>query len=504
MHSNANISQRVTAIVLAIVIGATLGAASFAQAPAAASYAQSPAAGVDKIMQREMQQRRIPGAQVAVVQHGKIVLLRSYGIANLADSIPVNDQTMFSLASCSKAFTGVAVMQLVEDGKVDLSAPVSRYLDSLPAAWQPVTIRQLLTHISGLPDLLRVLDPGTEGMAGIGSEANVWTKVRTLPMDFLTGTQFSYNQTNYALLGKIIDKYSGMPFAQFFRERQFRPAGMTRTGFGDSRDVIPNSAPTYRWVTHLDRELLSKGQYINLGGYSPRVRWTANGVISTAGDLGNWTIALLGGHIFRTRAALTTLWTAARYNDGSPAQWALGWVTKPRPQHSAVIITGGGRTAICVYPDDDMAVIVLTNLSGATPEDFIDELAGNYNPAIPLSDPVTTLRLQLQQRGFDQAIEICRAEKKKNPGFQPGENDLNDWAYRMMSNGQLKEAAAIFQLNTILYPQSWNVYDSYGEVLAKEGDRPAAIKMYQRSIELNPDNNGGKIALQRLQSASAP
>jgi CubicO group peptidase (beta-lactamase class C family) len=473
--------------ILRIVIGLQLLACVVAhgQSPAV------PAAGLETMLRRVMQERRIPGLQVAVVQHGRVALLQSYGLANLQDSIPVSNQSVFAINSCTKAFTGVALMQLVEAGKVDLAAPVSRYLDGLPAAWQPVTIRQLLTHVSGLPDVLRVLTPGS-------SEEADWAKVKALPMQFPTGTQFSYNQTNYALLGKIIDKFSGQPFAQVFSERQFRVAGMPRTVFGDSRDVIPHLAPTYRYETSLDGQKLSEAKLTNNYAEFPLFRRTASGLNSTAEDLAHWLIALQDGRLFSTKTALPTLWTAGTYNNGTPTQWALGWVTKPRPKHRAVIATGGGRSAFFVYPNDDLAVVVLTNLAGAYPEDFIDEVAGYFNPEIPASDPITALRMQLQKRGFDQASAVFKELKKKDRTFAAPEVDLNDWAYRMMANRQLKEALEVFKLTTELYPKSWNAYDSYAEALAKNSQKEQAIAMYQKSVALNPDNKNGKQMLERL------
>ncbi len=161
-------------------------------------------------------------------------------------------------------------------------------------------------------------------------------------------------------------------------------------------------------------------------------------------------------------------------------------------------MSGGGRSAFLVYPNDDLAIIVLTNLGGSSPENFIEELAGYYNPDIPASDPVTTLRIQLKKRGFEKAAEVVKEEKKKDLTFQPAENDLNDWAYRMMSSGQNKDAMEIFKLNVSLYPKSWNVYDSYGESLLKDGQKEEALKMYRKSVELNPNNRGGKKVLEQL------
>lgn len=454
---------------------------------------------VDAILSREMKERRIPGAQVAVVQRGQVVLLRAYGIANLQDSVPVINRTVFAINSCTKAFTGVAIMQLVEAGKVDLSAPVSRYLDGLPEAWQPVTIRQLLTHVSGLPDILRkLLNPTTGALQGQDTEETVWAKVQTLPMEFPTGTQFSYNQTNYVLLGKIIDKLTGQSFALGFREKQFAVAGMPNTVFGDSRDVIPHMAQQYRYSNNIDGKTLPKPQISHFYYEFPASRRTASGLNSTAEDMAHWLVALQKNKLLHTKSALNTLWTAGTYNNGSPTQWALGWVTKPRPKHHAITATGGGRSAFFVYPDDELAVIVLTNLAGASPEDYIDELAGCFDPSIPAADPITALRMQLQQRGFENAIDVVNDEKKRNPAFHPSEDDLNDWAYRMMSRGLLTEAISIFKLNVSLYPNSWNVYDSYGEALLKNGQTAEAIAMYKKSVTLNPDNQGGKKVLERL------
>ncbi|GAB4033001.1 serine hydrolase [Spirosoma jeollabukense] len=459
--------------------------------------AQTSVDSLDKFLRDRMSQLSIPGMQVAVVQRGKLVLTKSYGFANLQDSVPVTHKSIFAINSCTKAFTGVAIMQLVEEGQVDLSAPISRYVDDLPADWQPVTIRQLLTHVSGLPDILRVLSSSTGGLAELGSEEAAWEKIKTRPMDFQTGEQFSYNQTNYVLLGKVIDKLRGKPFAQVFNEQQFQPAGMTNTVFGDSRDVIPHFAPTYSLKTSLDGHKLSEAKLTNNYAEFPASRRTASGLNSTAEDMAHWIIALQQGKLLKTKAALTTLWTPGTYNNGSPTQWALGWgLTKFRPKHRAVGMSGGGRSAFLVYPDDDLAVIVLTNLGGSSPENFIEELAGYFNPDIPLSDPITALRLQVQKRGFDQAIPVADELKKRN--LQPDENELNDWAYRVMSSGQTKDALELFKLNVHLYPESWNTYDSLAEGYERLGNHELAVENYKRSLALNPKNANATGHLKKL------
>jgi CubicO group peptidase (beta-lactamase class C family) len=453
---------------------------------------------VESLLRREMLERKIPGLQIAVVQRGRIIFLKSFGTANVQDSVPVNNRTVFPINSCTKAFTGVAVMQLVEEGKLELSAPVSRYLDGLPAAWQPVTIRQLLTHVSGLPNLLRILSPVTNGFESAMDEDSVWAKIKQVPMDFPIGERFSYNQTNYGLLGKIIDKLSGKPFAEVFK-KQFQIAGMRNTGFGDSRDVIPHMAQTYRYVKKLDGQIFDADKLVNNYAEFPPFRRTAAGMNSTAEDVARWLIALQQGKLLKARKALNTLWSAGTYNDGSPTQWALGWITKPRIRHPAVIATGGGRAAFFVYPDDHFAVVVLTNLAGAFPEEFIDELAGIYILEIARSDAITSLRMALRKRGYDQAVQVFKELKEKDAGFQPSEADLNDWAYRMLNGGgKPKEALEIFKLNVLLYAKSPNVYDSLAEAYAVNGEWGLAIKNYKRSLELDPKNTNAIQQLKKL------
>lgn len=467
--------------------------------PQTTAFAQSPNVRAEALLRREMRERSIPGLQAAVVKDGKIVLLSSLGTADLQSQTPVTNNSVFGIYSCTKAFTGVAIMRLVEDGKLDLAAPVSRYLDGLPVAWQPVTIRQLLTHVSGLPNVLRVLDPATYGFPSGSNEDTVWTRTKALPMEFTPGERFNYNQTNYALLGKIIDKLTRKPFAQVFREQQFDVAAMSHTGFGDSREITPNMVRTYRYVNQSDGQKLPAEKLVHDYAEFPPFRRTASGMNSTAEDLARWVIALQQGKLLRTKSALQTLWTAGSFNNGSPTQWALGWMSKPRPQHSAIVATGGTRTAIFVYPEDSVAVIVLTNLVGSAPEEFVDELAGFYNPEISASDPVTALRMALRERGYEHAIEVFNELKRRNPQFEPLERDLNDWAYRMLNGGgKPKEALEIFKLNVYLYPSSSNVYDSVAEAYAANGHLDLAIKNYKRSLELDPKNTNAVQQLKKL------
>ncbi|KFC20517.1 serine hydrolase domain-containing protein [Chryseobacterium sp. FH1] len=462
-------------------------------------FAQTESSNVDEIINREMKERRIPGLQLAVVQNGKIVLSKSYGVANIQDNIPVKNTTIFPINSNTKIFTGVSVMQLVEQGKIELNAPIKKYLNDLPSEWQNITVDQLLTHISGLPEILQLLDPLTGNIGPLKTEQAIWEKLKTLPLEFKTGEQFSYNQTNYYLLGKIIEKVSKQSFANNFEQKQFEIVGMKHTLFGDSRDLIPQFAPTYRYRNLFDSKKTDDKLVNNYTEFPDFLR-TGAGVNSTAEDMANWIIALQNGQLFQKPATLDLMWSPNKFNDGNPTNWTRGWgIAKFRKNHKAIGMSGGNRSALLIYPDDKLAIIVLTNLGGSAPEDFLEEIAGCYNADILEADPLTFLRKNLREIGFDKAIDFTKNTKKKNPEFEPQEVELNNWAYRMMAYNQQTEALEIFKLNVYLFPKSWNVYDSYGEVLLKIGDKNKSIEMYKKSIELNPKNENGKEMLSKIE-----
>ena len=167
---------------------------------------------IDDFIQIEMKKRKIPGLQLAVVKDNEIIKTTSYGLANIQDAVPVDNDTLFSINSITKVFTGVAVMQLVEQGKLDLSTSISTYLPNLPPAWRDLNIKQLMSHTSGLPAILSNSVGGL--ISDQGPDAS-WELVQTLPNEFAAGSQFRYNQTNYILIGKIIEQVTNQSFIDF-------------------------------------------------------------------------------------------------------------------------------------------------------------------------------------------------------------------------------------------------------------------------------------------------
>ncbi|NRA59532.1 MAG: beta-lactamase family protein [Psychrobium sp.] len=211
---------------------------------AAPSYANT-TNEVDELVNQIIEQRKIPGLQLAIIKNGEIIKLQGYGQSNVQDAVKVSNDTVFPINSMTKLFTGVAIMQLAQAGKLNVDDAIGTHLPELPAKWHHLTIKQLLSHASGLPNILsgRQID-----LIANNNPKAAWELVQTLPMKSSVNSQFSYNQTGYVVLGKIIDKLAQQPFNDFIIEQQLQKVGMPATanaGFGYLTYVVQNQARQY-------------------------------------------------------------------------------------------------------------------------------------------------------------------------------------------------------------------------------------------------------------------
>jgi len=325
-----------------------------------------------QLMRQAMKEQGIPGVQFVVIKDEQVVLSETYGLANVENHVPATRTTLFPINSATKTFTGVAMMQLVEAGLVDLDAPVSRYLDELPEAWRGIRIRQLLGHTSGLPDIV-----DQKGLIGGGSERDAWKAVKGLPMAAAIGAQFAYNQTNYGLLAQVIAKQGKVPYEQYLAKHQFGPADMPLSTFGDSYDLVPNAATIYSYAP---RGTLAKDDDHRLSRWiydMPYGLWAGGGMQTTADEVARWLIALSKGKLI-SKANLRNMWLPEKLNSGADGDWAAGWPVLQTSPERQVAGIGGARAAFIVYPDEGLAIIVLTNLAGANPQRLIPQIAKLY------------------------------------------------------------------------------------------------------------------------------
>jgi len=336
---------------------------------------------VDAVVGAEMREQRIPGLALAVLRDGKVVKGQGYGLANVELNVAVKPETVFQTGSVGKQFTAAAVMMLVEEGKVGLDDKLSKYLAGTPEVWKDVTVRNLLTHTSGITDYTDseyTKAGGLINLRGDYTEAELYQKLIQLPLNFETGTKWKYSNTGYVLLGFLIHKVTGEFYGDFLQERIFRPLGMSSTRIISEADIVPNRSSGYELV---------KGEIKNQEWVSATLNTTADGALYTnVLDLEKWDAALYTERLLK-RASFEQMWTPVRLKDGKTYPYGFGWFLNEANGHRLIEHDGawqGFTMNISRYVDDSLTVIVMTNLDSehAKPERVAHGVAGLYVEAL--------------------------------------------------------------------------------------------------------------------------
>ena len=330
--------------------------------------AQTPDA-VDEYIHSEMDKQHIPGLALLVSRGGQPIRTQGYGLANVELQVPVKPETIFQSGSVGKQFTATAVMMLVEEGKVGLEDPLTKYFPDAPATWKQVTVRELLSHTAGFTDYPKDFDLRKDY-----SEAELLKIVEGIPLAYAPGTSWSYSNLGYLTLGILIHKVTGEFYGDFLQERIFRPLEMRTTRIINEADIIPNRSAGYR---------LLKGELKNQEWVSPTLNTTADGSLYfSILDLAKWDAALYTEK-FLKRSSLEQMWTVAKLNNGQPNSGSYGFAWFIRDKNGRHIIGHEGQwqgfeTCILRHVDDKLTVVVLTNLGDAKPEGIADGVAELY------------------------------------------------------------------------------------------------------------------------------
>lgn len=378
--------RRVAGFVFALLIASAMASTPAAGVPKSASLS----AKTDAAIRQVMKDQKIPGLGLAVVRDGKIIKVAGYGFANLELGAAASPKTIFDAGSISKQFTATAIMLLAEDGKLGLDDNITKYFPEAPPALKAVTIRHLLTHTSGIPDVSDGTEEtnGTKGVVDFHREYTEEELARAYlaqPLDSQPGSKWNYCNACYDLLGILIHRVTGKPYGDFLRERFFAPLGMTATRVFSYADIIPNRANGYTLVD---------------GAWKNAPRWWSQSILSGAAgglwmnvlDLAKWDAALYSERIVK-RSILETMWTPVPLDDGSAYPGGMGWFMATAKGHRIVFHTDGGpgdSGVISRYLDDRLTIIVMTNL-GAHHTDVMKiaaRIAEIYVPATRGANPV--------------------------------------------------------------------------------------------------------------------
>jgi CubicO group peptidase (beta-lactamase class C family) len=367
--AGARVGAAVTTLALAIGAPADAQTAAPAAGPAPA-YAGEPAtharaiAEARRLVRDTMRVLGAPGASVTVMRAGRVVWSEGFGWADLEQQVPVTPLTRFRIGSVSKPLTTAALGLLVEQGKVDLDAPVQRYVPGFPAKRWPITVRQVAGHLGGIRHYRG------EEMLNQRPYATVASGLAIFRDDSLVvepGTRYLYSSYGYNLLSAVIEGAAGEPFLRLMRERVFAPAGLRQTVAEHPDSLIPFRA---RFYTRRD----SASGIVNAPYVDNSYKWAGGGFLSTTEDLARFGQAMLDGTLLRP-ATTQTLWTSQRTRDGKETKYGIGWsVDRDRAGRRRVAHSGGsvgGTAYLLLYPEQQLVVAVLVNSDrtfvGATP-----------------------------------------------------------------------------------------------------------------------------------------
>lgn len=337
----------------------TLGFAfRFALAVLVAGCGGRPPAGtlqsaLDHQLAENAEEYGVAGQAVLILRNGKTIYRGSLGLADRGDRVPVRPGHLFPVFSVSKLFAGVLVMQLVERGELDLKAPAIRYLPELPHRWRSITVEEFLNHVSGVPEYFEGEFPSIV----VPPREAIFKKLADKPMLFAPGTATRYTQTNFIVLGAVLERLSGKPYRQLVSERIIEPLALEETYLGKRHAPAGKLVKSYRGE---DDELVP--------GYEfdwPDYAIVHAELFTTVDDLGAFVNALCEGRLVK-RETLVRLWKPYRHRDGSDSFFASGWDYGTSGSYKYVGHEGGNVVRVRLLfrdslADDTYTYIYLTN-----------------------------------------------------------------------------------------------------------------------------------------------
>ncbi|HZS04397.1 MAG TPA: serine hydrolase domain-containing protein [Blastocatellia bacterium] len=311
-----------------------------------------------------MAKHKAPALSVAIVTDNSLRWSKGFGFADPDNKVPATATTVYRLASITKSITATAVMQLVEQGRLDPDAPVQKYCPAFPEKQWPVTSRQLLAHLGGVRHN-RMTDPSTRHFESLTEALSFF---RDDPLLHEPGTKYFYSTLGYTVLGCVIEGAAKMKYADYLREKIFKPAGMNRTQPDDIKAEIPDRAKLY--------SKSATGEVKAAPPLDTSGRLPGGGLVSTAEDLAKFAIALGEGKLLK-KETLEQMWTRQKTRDGKPLEsYGLGWLVTEADNDWPKRVANDGsqagtRTYLYLIPEKRFAIALMTNLERAWCEELV-------------------------------------------------------------------------------------------------------------------------------------
>lgn len=433
---------------------------------------------------------------VLVAKQGNVIFEKSYGHANFEWEIKNTAETKFRIGSITKQFTALLILQLVQQGKIQLDAPLSTYLpDYRQDIGNKITIRQILNHTSGLDNYTRAKDFRSHYSRNPYTVNEFITLLCSEDLLFEPGSQFSYSNSGYFILGAVIEAVTQKRYQDVLQERILTPLNMHDTGYDSHTKIISQRASGYS--NNLDG-------YKNADYLDMSIPYAAGSMYSTARDLLKWDQALY------TNTLLNEKLKSHMYKVSEQRNYALGWEVsqlkvnqygKPltQTQHGGGI--DGFNAFISRIIEDQLVIIILNNTGGAPLTPMTKGLTDIFygTPSELATENMDSLLYRALQLGG--ISELKRTYNQLNEQQVPlRERSINYLGYELMALKQLDAAIAVFELNATKYPESANTFDSLGEAYLKAKQYTLALQSYQQALKLNPTSESAQQAITQLKA----
>ncbi len=462
------------------------------------SFAQTKVEQIEELLSTYEEYGKFNGS-VLVSDQGKVIYKKGFGMANMEWDIPNQPNTKHRLGSITKQFTAMLILQLVAEGKLDLQAPITTYLPDYPkASGDIITTHHLLTHTSGIPNYT-AFPKFMEDESRNPYTPEEFVKIfADKALDFTPGEKFSYSNSGYFLLGVLVEKLSGKSYEQMLQDKIFNPLQMKETGYDNHDEILKNRATGYE---------KQGGDYVNSSYLDMSIPYAAGSIYSTVEDLYKWDQALYTSTLLPKK--YMTIYFKPYIPAFGKAQYAYGWAVGYDKIGSSkdsiyTISHGGGingfNTNISRAASDKSLVVLLNNTGGAPLNEITKAIRGimhgkDYD--MPKKSVADAVLVVIQEKGINAGISHYNTIKDSE-SYNLSEREMNAIGYQLMGSDKVEEANKVFQLIIEEFPTSSNAYDSFAESLMKLGENELAIKNYRKSVELNPNNQGGIDALKKL------
>jgi len=449
------------------------------------SFGQTKAEKIDHLMEVYTEQGKFNGS-VLVAENSSITISKGFGLANMEWNIPNQSNTKHRLASITKQFTAMLIMQLTEQGKLELDIPIITYIPDYPkSTGNIITIHHLLTHTSGIPNFLSF--PIFDKISKRNNTPEEITSVfKDSTLQFTPGEKFNYSNSGYTLLGLIIENVTGKTFEKNLHELIFTPLKMNNSGYDHFENVLRNRSTGYE----RDGVNFRNSNYIDMS-----IPYAAGSIYSTVEDMYLWDQALYTNKLLTDKTK--TLMFSSHIPVG-PWHYGYGWIIKEDSKGNSndnlrILEHNGGingfNTLISRIPSEKHLVVLINN-TGKAPLDEINLAIRNilYNKPydLPKKSIAQSILDVIKTSGVTEAIKRFN-EFKKLDNYALIESEMNAVGYQLLNEKKIVEAVAVLKLNTEAFPKSANAYDSLGEAYLHNKNLKMAEKAYLKAIEINPE-----------------